>query len=70
MQDKFADETAAEDAAYTEAREWIDAKCNLNQTVLVSTATSRRSGHAGAPVRALRDHACSGLIRDGEGKYR
>ena len=26
----FADETAAEDAAYAEAREWIDAKCQLN----------------------------------------
>jgi len=27
VQDKFADETATEDAAYTEARQWIDAKC-------------------------------------------
>ena len=30
VQEKFADEIAAEDAAYSEAREWIDAKCQVN----------------------------------------
>jgi hypothetical protein len=30
MQEKFAEEVAAEDAAFGEAREWIDAKCQLN----------------------------------------
>jgi hypothetical protein len=30
VQEKFADEVAAEDAAFSEAREWIDAKCQLN----------------------------------------
>ena len=30
VQEKFADEVAAEDAAFSEARERIDAKCQLN----------------------------------------
>jgi len=30
VQEKFADEVAAGDAAFSEAREWIDAKCQLN----------------------------------------
>ena len=30
VQEKFAHEVAAEDAAFSEAREWIDPKCQLN----------------------------------------
>jgi hypothetical protein len=30
VQEKFADEVAAEDAAFSEAREWIDTKCQFN----------------------------------------
>lgn len=30
VHEKFADEVAAEDAAFSEAREWIDAKCQVN----------------------------------------
>jgi hypothetical protein len=30
VREKFADEIAAEDAAFSEAQEWIDAKCQVS----------------------------------------
>ena len=61
IQEKFADEIAAEDAAFSEAREWIDAKC---QAQLAETVPRSEVRSFFAKTRDARSIYCSWTDED------